>query len=413
MANPIRKTKTAKGTPIWIVDGRRYNASPSRPQFKSKEAAEEALSAMIAQRGAGLNPGRRDITFGMQAEAYLRNSRELLAGKTLRNYQANLNAHLLADFGKKRIVDVTTREIKSYLASKREGHKVVRVAYQAEGRERIATIPVAKFEAATMRKLDPEKLHKLGAASVAQLRALLSVVFQSAVDDGLISVNPVAAARVGTRGRKARAESSLAIPKERPLTQAQAETILNWARERDGEFHDLFFFLLRSGCRPGEARGLKWGDIGEDKILIERSVDDKNEVTPTKTGTRRSVDLSPALKDVLRLRYLKRGKPSPELYVFGNGTPMSVQDVRRQVERAFDECGITGHSLYDTRHGFASLLLQRGANILYVAKQLGHSDPSITLKHYSHFMESEGQRYVDLLDGPAVDSDVEREAAKP
>jgi len=49
MANPIRKTTTLAGATIWVVDGRRYNASPARPQFPTKEQAETALAEMIAQ----------------------------------------------------------------------------------------------------------------------------------------------------------------------------------------------------------------------------------------------------------------------------------------------------------------------------------------------------------------------------
>ena len=36
------------------------------------------------------------------------------------------------------------------------------------------------------------------------------------------------------------------------------------------------------------------------------------------------------------------------------------------------------------RHTFASLLLQDGAPITYVSKQLGHRDASITLRVYAH-----------------------------
>ena len=77
---------------------------------------------------------------------------------------------------------------------------------------------------------------------------------------------------------------------------------------------------------------------------------------------------------------------------------------------ALKECEIDGHSIYDTRHTYASTLLQRGANLIYVAKQLGHSNPATTLKFYSHFMETEGIRFADLLDQPAAER--EREEMK-
>lgn len=383
MANPIRKIKTLAGSTVWQVDGRKYGASPARPQFPTKEKAEDALAEMIAKRGAGLNPGRRDVTFKMQAEAYLKNSADALAGRSLRSYGSTLRAHILPVFGTKRIVDINTASIRSFLAAKS-----------------------AVKDAAAERRFTP--------ATVRLMRATLSTIFTTAVDDGLISANPVTAARVGNRGRKARIASKQKVAKVRPFTPEQVTAILEWCDARDQELGDFFFTALRTGARKGELRALRWGDIFADKILIERSVDDYNVVTPTKTGETREVDLTPAVKDVLRLRRLKRERAghasSATDYVFGNGEPIADRGITHRFAMALKECEIDGHSIYDTRHTYASTLLQRGANLIYVAKQLGHSNPATTLKFYSHFMETEGIRFADLLDQPAAER--EREEMK-
>ena len=44
-------------------------------------------------------------------------------------------------------------------------------------------------------------------------------------------------------------------------------------------------------------------------------------------------------------------------------------------------------TLHSLRHGFASLLIARGLNVVFVSRQLGHSNPSITLKVYAHLFE--------------------------
>jgi len=52
------------------------------------------------------------------------------------------------------------------------------------------------------------------------------------------------------------------------------------------------------------------------------------------------------------------------------------------------------------RHTCASLLLQHGAAITYVARQLGHRDASTTLRIYAHWLpDASRTRAVDLLDG--------------
>jgi integrase len=43
-------------------------------------------------------------------------------------------------------------------------------------------------------------------------------------------------------------------------------------------------------------------------------------------------------------------------------------------------------TLHRLRHGFASLLLSKNVPVTVVSKLLGHKNPSITLKVYSHFI---------------------------
>ena len=51
------------------------------------------------------------------------------------------------------------------------------------------------------------------------------------------------------------------------------------------------------------------------------------------------------------------------------------------------------------RHTFASLLLQDGVPITYVSRQLGHKDPSITLRVYSHWLpDASREKLVDALE---------------
>jgi integrase len=43
--------------------------------------------------------------------------------------------------------------------------------------------------------------------------------------------------------------------------------------------------------------------------------------------------------------------------------------------------------LHSLRHGFASLLIAEGMNVVFVSRQLGHANPSITLGVYAHLFE--------------------------
>ncbi len=66
----------------------------------------------------------------------------------------------------------------------------------------------------------------------------------------------------------------------------------------------LVSLMEMTGCRPGEALGLRWSDIGE-RIAIVRRLSGKAIVEGTKTGRHRSVPLLPPLRaDLDRLRRL-------------------------------------------------------------------------------------------------------------
>ena len=43
--------------------------------------------------------------------------------------------------------------------------------------------------------------------------------------------------------------------------------------------------------------------------------------------------------------------------------------------------------IHDLRHTFGSWKIEQGENVLYVSKQMGHKDASITLKVYSHLIK--------------------------
>lgn len=61
--------------------------------------------------------------------------------------------------------------------------------------------------------------------------------------------------------------------------------------------------------------------------------------------------------------------------------------------------GLPHFRLYDLRHTYASLLLAAGAPITYVSTQLGHANPTTTLRYYAKWIPTKGQRWVTKSGG--------------
>ena len=102
--------------------------------------------------------------------------------------------------------------------------------------------------------------------------------------------------------------------------------------------------------------------------------------------------LASALLDVLadrRREALARGWSEVPPWVFCSeaGTqpdPNNVARTSRRVRHHAQAKGVRPLRLHATRHTYATLALEAGRTLRWLAEQLGHADPSLTLKVYAH-----------------------------
>ncbi len=84
-------------------------------------------------------------------------------------------------------------------------------------------------------------------------------------------------------------------------------------------------------------------------------------------------------------------KPSDPVFSTSSGTSMSARNAGRaltRIAKAAELDHVTPHAL---RHTFASLLVAQGRDPVFVADQLGHSSPAITLRVYAHLFRAAKQ----------------------
>ena len=166
---------------------------------------------------------------------------------------------------------------------------------------------------------------------------------------------------------------------------------------------DIVTFIMDSGARRAEMRGLLWSDVrfeGDRAVVAFRA-------TETKSGKARQVPLPVRSTELLRrLRKPLGEKPRTlNIPVFLSpvrslgGKLKAGADNRTAFQAACRRAGIEDFRLHDLRHHYASRLARRGVSLQQIGGLLGHASIKMT-ERYAHLVQSDLDRAVALLDPP-------------
>ncbi len=181
--------------------------------------------------------------------------------------------------------------------------------------------------------------------------------------------------------------------------RTEVEGLVALAQSHEPRLFPALFFLYSTGTRRGEVLGLKWRDVDFDRrrISIRRQITGRRETTP-KSGKSRVIAMTEGLAAVLfdllavrRRQVLARGWREIPEWVFCSdvGTALEERNFAREwyrFRRRAEMEGFRPLTLHTTRHTWATLALQAGKSVGWVADQLGHADPALTLRAYAHAM---------------------------
>lgn len=242
----------------------------------------------------------------------------------------------------------------------------------------------------------------VGHGAIMRARAVLSSMLRHAAESEAMPANPL------TLVRAPRAPHREQV---RPLAPATVERIRAQLAVRDAT---LVSVLAYAGLRPGEALALRWRDVRERTILVQRASDGYGGIKTTKTRSVRTVRLLAPLAADLREWRLASGRPSDDALIFPG---IDVRTVTREAWKSWTRrtwtdawrAARTDSSertprVYDLRHSYVSLLLAEGRTIHYVATQAGH-DAQLTLSTYGHLL-------AEYADAERIDAESEIAVAR-
>lgn len=248
----------------------------------------------------------------------------------------------------------------------------------------------------------------LSRKTLGDVKTLLSSLFEDAKTSGHMPANPIAS-RLLRLPRVTQDNGK--VERETPST-ATVNALLDHLQDRDPVPYTAILMMAGLGVRPGEAAGVQVQDLDRvnRRVHIRRNIDARAdcEVVTTKTSKRRLVDcglpIFVAVDALLAARFGDPLKAPADAWVLGgpDGRPFDMEDFRKGCSRRWPvllvEAGVPHFPMYGLRHYFASRLLERGENPVYVSKQLGHSKVTMTLDVYAHCLPtSSRERGTDAL----------------
>jgi len=317
----------------------------------NKKDAEHILGKRVAEISQGTYFKAPDITFRDFSQRWIENGpQSRVKPSTLRNYQSDLNTHLISAFGD---------YLLSHLNQERIEH----------------------FFAGLIKIRSPK--------TVNNIRLTLHMLMSYALKIKYISYNPV----FDIPPYKVEYEEMDFLKPE------EIKLLLQHSRE---PYKTIFLTAVLTGMRRGEVLGLQWGDIdwNSNIIFVRRSIywagwkgNEGNKtrwqfVSPKSKRSIRAIVMSPRLKEALEMHRLTAPVSSCDLvFCNGEGNPIEPDNmVKREFLPTLSFAGLRRIRFHDLRHTYTSLLIAQGENVKFIQSQLGHASIQTTMDRYGHLL---------------------------
>lgn len=342
-----------------------------RGGFKTKREAQAALDAHKAERAHGLNVDPSRITVG----AYL------------------LDHWLPSIPGRVRPTTVDS--------------------YERITRTRIVPllgpIVLQKLERAAVQRWVNELVGQaLAPKTIKNAVMVLHKALDDAIEAGLLARNPAS---------RLRALPTVEKPAPKVWSAAQVGTFL--AATSGDRLAPMWRLLATTGCRRGEALGLRWEhvdlDAGTVTIIGQRTIAGGRVIegqTKSRAGAR-TIALDPATVEALRT--WRRQQAAERLMmgagwqgtdlVFTNpdGGGIWPERVTVEFQRTARQLGLAPIGPHGLRHSAATAMVAAGVSPRVVQQRLGHANVGITLDLYTHVLPSHDRDATNAL-GAALDA---------
>ena len=369
------------------ADGKRHSVYAS-----TLEELREKEEAAIRDKQDGIKTETRRVTVNDVFELWCDLKRGL-KDNTFQNYKYMYNMFVRPSFGKLRIASVKKSDVKRF--------------YNTLADEKILTI-----------------------ATIDNVHTVLHQVFDLAVDDNYIRINPT-----DHMLKELKQSHNFETEKRKALTVAEQKLFIDFLQNHPQYHHwyPVFAVMLGTGMRVGEIVGLRWCDIDleQDIISVNHTLvyynhgDGKGCSFSINTPKTKAGERTIPMLDFVKEAFLMEKKYQEETglhckvtvdcytdFIFINrfGDVQHQGTLNKAIRRIIRDCNdevllrgeadpvlLPKFSCHSLRHTFTTRLCESGVNVKVIQDVLGHADISTTMDIYVDVTKDMKQKEFNVL----------------
>ena len=300
-------------------------------------------------------PLKVEKLFGEVAEQWVKIKRKQVKSSTLTDYRGALNYHILPCFGNTPINEISYLDIEVFMSELKCSSK------------RINNILVP-------------------------MRSIMGFALRAE----LIEKNPLMLVKNLKTDK----------PDIYPLSMEEVHRFLDNVLPYYKDFFTVAFF---TGMRFGEMSALKWQNIDFNLCIIKvRETRVRGEEGRPKTsGSVRDIKMLPPVVEAMKNQHKHTKDKSIYVFLNQNGRPLLPNSINYHIWKpALKKAGLKPRSLYQTRHTFATLMLDGGELPGWVQKMMGHESLKMILERYysyiKNYQRDDGSAFMDNVYKPSI-----------
>lgn len=230
-----------------------------------------------------------------------------------------------------------------------------------------------------------DKHKDLSAKTLKEMKSVLSQILKYAMSDEIITKNPCSNIDLEIPSTKCKTREALPIEAYHDIISHLPEL-----RPTDRRFLALCLF---TAMRRGEALGLRWEDIHDGKIFVQRNVTHPQRNTPdiTTPKTKAGIRTIPMVKPLEAAL-----SPFQETgYIVGGSEPFTLSAYRAMWKRITETIDMHGATPHVLRHSYLTYAVGATTDFKTIQGISGHADLFTLLNRYAH---PQDDKVLDLSD---------------